>query len=89
MSIDFNNVRVQALLTHDKLVRKLNANLCDGCVNIPASLIQDDMDELRVLLSAIANTYKPDDEDFKLVYPLVYREGEKMVVFNADGEDEG
>lgn len=105
MNIDFNNVRKQALFAHDKLVEKMNsaiykkdeylelpggrcANL-NGFVVIDAKTIDEDMNDLRMLLGAIASTYEPGDLKFKDVYAEIYKDAGKMHVFNSDGEDEG
>ena len=85
MNIDFNNVRRQACFAYDALADKLNSKL-DGykkrTATFDADDIQEEMDELRAYIGAIACSYQPDDPDFKDVFSELYPGDTVMVVFN-------
>jgi hypothetical protein len=73
MDIDFNNVRVQAIYSYNRLVEKFNKNIEDTIggrkvLTIYADEITDDLNDLRADIGAIACTFKKDDPDFKCVY---------------------
>lgn len=84
MSIDFNNVRRQAMVAYDKLCHNLNSETRGGTVEIDVRDIQEHMDDLRTLIGAIAMTYEDGNNDFKDVYSERYPiDSEKrMLEFN-------
>jgi hypothetical protein len=93
MNVDFNNLRVQAVYSYDRLAKDLNAAIYRGedeyimwkgrlvnvanCVIIPAEDIKKEMDDLRSLIATIACVYEPGDDNFKMVKP----DDQPMVVF--------
>ena len=105
MTIDFNNVRKQAVFSYDNLCQKLNharrksggdwidnyGTLNTGDIVIDPDDIQKEMDNLRMLIGTIAMTYETDDEKFADVYSEIFPENEDtcMQSFNPDAEDEG
>jgi hypothetical protein len=72
MNVNFNNLRRQAILTHDRLVGKLNDKIKNGEIEIMVREIQEDMDELRSLIGTIGCCYDPDNEDCKDVYSELF-----------------
>ena len=99
MTINFNNVRKQAVYSYDRLTKILNAGIlkesimveknggyedCDLCVN--SDDIQDVMDNLRALIMTIAMTYEEGNEDFKDMTDEIDKSGE-IAHFNYN-EDE-
>lgn len=82
MKVDFNNVRRQACLTYNNLVRKLNNNVRYGTVTIESLDIQEELDDLRMQLGTIAACYHETDPDIK---DSSLKEG--LVPFNDEGED--
>jgi hypothetical protein len=73
MDIDFNNVRVQAIQAYNRLVITLNKNIESTIggwkkIEVPVDDIQQELDELRSTIGAIACTYKKDDPDFKCIF---------------------
>lgn len=84
MDVDFNNLRVQAMISYDKLCRRLNlATDKDGYINIPADEIQDCMDELRQYVGIISCVFEKGNDDFKMV-----RDEVVMADFNPDKNNE-
>lgn len=80
MDVDFNNLRVQAMISYDNLCRKLNSCIeKDGMVNFHSDYIQKDMDDLRQLVGSIACVFRKDDKDFKVV-----RDEVDMAEFNPE-----
>lgn len=69
MDVDFNNLRRQACIAYDKLCDKLNGKIKDGEIRISAEYIQKDMDDLRSLISTIANVFDKDNPEFQVAYP--------------------
>ena len=73
MDIDFNNVRVQAIHSFNRLVTTLNKSIEPTVagwkkVEVSVSDIEEDINDLRQLIGAIACTFHKDDPDFKMVY---------------------
>lgn len=60
-----------------------------GFVVIDAARIQNNLDDLRMMIGAIASTYEPGDEKFRDMYSETYGADDRMVCFNSDGEDNG
>ena len=84
MKVNFNNLRKQAIYSHDRLVQKLNSANENGTITIDAETIQREMDDLRSMIGSIAMTYEDNNEDFKDVYSEVFPEDkdERMKSFN-------
>jgi len=94
MKINFNNVRVQAMYSYDRLTRKLNESIAesrkeygDDVIRIDPDEIQSCMDDLRMQISAIASTYVEGDDDFKDMYEDKYPGDKSMEVFNEEVEN--
>jgi hypothetical protein len=84
MDVNFNNLRIQAMISYDKLCSKLNAAINeDGDIDIPAKEIQKDMDELRQHVGIIACVFDKTDENFKMVRDEVF-----MAEFNPNADNE-
>jgi hypothetical protein len=84
MTIDFNNVRLQACNAYDSLCRKLNSAIQDKSICptivIEPEMIEEEMEELRMTIGAIASSYLPGDEDVK----DVYHDRESLILFNSE-----
>ena len=69
MTVNFNNLRKQAVFSYDRLVKKLNQNIIDDygdkVVRIDPEDIQEDLDDLRRLIMSIALVYDEGNPDFK------------------------
>jgi hypothetical protein len=80
MDVDFNNLRIQAMISYDKLCRRLNSAIDkDGDINIPAEEIQDYMDSLRQHICIIACVYNENEKYFDMV-----RDKVTVADFNPD-----
>jgi len=68
MKVDFNNLRLQVCLAYNSLVKKLNENIekdfSTDQINIEASYIEADLNDLRRMIVAVACTFVPDNPDF-------------------------
>ena len=93
MEVNFNNLRKQAIYSYEKLAEKLNYSIEEwnketnekGIVHINANEIQEDMDDLRGMICAIASVYEPEDDNFKDVYSEVFpNENDSMLIFNEE-----
>ena len=87
MTVDFNNIRRQALHRYDGLVEKLNNAIIDedGYISIHAGEIQEEMDDLRMLIGTMACCSYENDDEFKDVFSEVYpNEGDCMKLFNGE-----
>jgi len=65
MTVNFNNLRKQAVFSYDRLVKKLNWKIEDGNITIPVEDIQEELDDLRMQLMSIAIVYEDGNDDFK------------------------
>jgi hypothetical protein len=84
MNVNFNNLRVQAMISYDNVCRKLNETIDnEGYITIQASKIQKDMDELRQHVGVIACVFDKNDENFRMV-----RDEVVMAEFNPDADIE-
>lgn len=104
MSVDFNNVRKQALFAYESLVNKLNEAIVkkdqyvdlndedsiniNGYVVIDVEYIQKNMDSLRSFIGIMAMTSIEGDEDFKDVYEEVFPEEEEKSMICFNPESE-
>lgn len=89
MKIDFNNVRAQACFAYDRLCEKLNASKeYEGYMLADPSSIQEDMDDLRTMIGAIAMSFEEDNEELKNVYKEEYPEGQHMASFEFKAEED-
>ena len=90
MTIDFNNVRKQALYSYDKLAKTLNEAIeqlkahDEQYMEIDPEDIQRDMDDLRLALFSIAGTSMENNDNFK----DVSEEAEPIAWFNFDPEND-
>lgn len=85
MKIDFNNVRIQACHAYDKLVRVLNSSEeYEGYMLVNPGDIEEHLNDLRMMIGAIAMSYEPDNEDIKNVYPDDY----SMETFSFNNDEE-
>ena len=89
MTVNFNNLRKQALYNYDRLVNKLNDNIIKDNwdrkeIRISPDEIEEELNDLRMLIGSIAMSYEPDDENFKDIYSEVYPNENGMVLFNED-----
>lgn len=86
MNVDFNNLRVQALLSYHRLCTELNLAIkdksFDPVIIISPSKIQKEMDMLRFLIGSIACVFEEGDENFKMVKDEV----PDLAEFNPDPE---
>ena len=73
MTVNYNNLRLQALYAYSRLATKLNVakeetnRACiyeDDTILIRASHIQEDMDDLRSMLCSICCCYEEGNPDF-------------------------
>ena len=91
MKVNFNAVRRNACLTHDKLVRSLNkCKNHEGYILVDPSILKNYLGDLRSFLCTIASVYIEGDDDFKDVFNELYpeSEGKVMEVLKLDEEDE-
>lgn len=69
MKVDFNEIRLQALVCFDRLTGKLNASIQEKTLNpvmvVYPEEIRHTMDQLRSLLLTIACVHQKDDPEFK------------------------
>lgn len=88
ITVNFNNIRKQALYRYDGLVEKLNDSVDkDGKISIYTEEIQEEMDDLRMLIGTIACCSYENDDEFKDVFSEVYpNNGDCMKVFNDRDE---
>ena len=87
MEVNFNNLRTKTCIAYDRLARKLNSSINeDGCVEVPAEEIQDQMDDLKQLIGSIAMCYNKDDPDMIDVFEEIYKGDKSMIDFNPDEE---
>lgn len=86
MKINFNNVRRQAVLNYEVLVKRLNNSIDEnGNIVIPAHEIQRTMDNLRMMIGSIAACYDDTDENFKNIYEELFpEEGQSLTCFNPE-----
>ena len=87
MKVNMNNLRRQACFAYDRLVKKLNANTKEGWrgkyVEIDAWEIEDDLNDLRQMVYAMAYCYIKDDPEFANLADEV---GD-YEIFNLEPED--
>ena len=83
MTVNFNNLRKQAVFSYDRLVKKLNQKIEDGNITIPVEDIQEELDDLRMQLMSIAMVYEEGNEDFK---DLSDELPDDISYFNDEGE---
>lgn len=91
MSVNFNNLRKQAVYSYDRLVDKLNNSISEDdwgrkVVQIDPEDIQEDMDDLRRLILSIAMVYDENNPDFKDVTEGMNIENVKFFNYNEEGE---
>lgn len=89
MSVNFNNLRKQAVYSYDRLVDKLNESISEDdwgrkMVQIDPEDIQEDLDDLRRLILSIAMVYEDGNPDFKDVSEEINIE--KIKCFNEEEE---
>lgn len=84
MDVNFNGLRIQAMIAYDNLCTKLNDTInSDGEIRIHAREIHKDMYLLRQHIGIIACVFEKDNEDFKMVRDEVI-----MAEFNPELNDE-
>lgn len=86
MNVDFNNLRLTAATTLDSLIKKLNSSIQhDGGdrVEVFASDIEEDLDDLRALMYALNAIYTEDDDSCKSMIDELQAEG-GIAQFNKD-----
>ena len=90
MKINFNAIRKNACLTHDKLVRALNkCKNHEGYILVDPNILTNYLGDLRTLLCSIASTYIEGDDEFKDVFNELYPEPDgKMESLKLDDEEE-
>lgn len=104
MTVNYNNLRKQAIYAYDSLVEKLNNSIIKktqhaepndeghtnikGYVLINANDIQKDMDNLRRMIGAIAMTSVEGEEDFKDVYQEVFPKEDQSMKTFNDEDEE-
>ena len=91
MEVNFNNLRKQACIAYDRLCRKINAAIDnsendDELESISTDYIQKEMDELRMMIGAIAMCYEEGNPDTADVYTELYGDG-SMESFNPNAEE--
>lgn len=91
MSVNFNNLRKQAVYSYDRLVDKLNNSISEDdwgrkVVQIDPEDIQEDMDDLRRLILSIAMVYDENNPDFKDVTEGMNIENVKFFNYNEEEE---
>lgn len=89
MKVNFNAVRRNACLTHDKLVRALNkCKNHEGHILVDPNILENYLGDLRSFLCTIASTYIEDDDDFKDVFSELYPgEDDRMASLELQDED--
>lgn len=69
MKVDFNNLRVQALVHFDRLTGQLNSSIRDKKIGptivIDPEEIRNNMEQLRSLLLVIVCVHMKNDPEFK------------------------
>ena len=95
ITVNANGLRIKALFAYDRLTRKLNESIAeskkeynDNMVRIEPEMIQSEMDELRMLIGAIAGLSIEGDEDFKDVFNAASVGDHDLVCFNEEEEVE-
>lgn len=104
MTINYNNLRKQAIYSYESLVEKLNNSIIKksqhtelsdgeysnikGFVLIDAKEIQKDIDSLRRMIGAIAMTSMDGEEEFKDVYQEVFPNEDQSMKTFNDEESE-
>lgn len=90
LTVNFDNLRVRAIENYDSLVKKLNKSIKQAnfeSIDIDPNYIQEEMDNLRMLIGAIASVYVEDVDNFCDAYSIAYpNEEDSMQLFN-DFED--
>jgi hypothetical protein len=92
MEVNFNNLRKKACYAYDRLAKKLNYAIGDyekrysekGTLMIECDDIQEEMDDLKNLIGAIAMCYNENYPDMKDVFEEIYPDDKNMVNFNPD-----
>lgn len=91
MKINFNSVRIKALDSYTKLVKKLNASICTDVdyarVIIPVRDLQRDLDNLRDALVGIGCTYNEKDGAIDPDFISVIKDNEEIIAFNPEEEE--
>ncbi len=67
MKVDFNQLRIDALVAYNHLTKQLNDHISGDTISIDTDLIDSEMRDLRNLLCVIAAVFEPEDNDFKSV----------------------
>jgi hypothetical protein len=87
MEVNFNNLRRQACIAYDSLCQELNSAIDeDGDIQISAHEIQRSMDDLLMMICAIAFCYEEGNPDMIDVYSELYGDG-SMESFNPNTEE--
>lgn len=105
MTINYNNLRKQAIYSYESLVEKLNNSIIKknqhtelsdgeysnvkGFVLIDAKEIQKDIDNLRKMIGAIAMTSVEGEEEFKDVYQEVFPDEDQSMKLFNDEAEDG
>lgn len=81
MKVDFNNLRVQAMVDFNKLVSACNAHLekDDDEVRIPVCVLAKKIEDLRQEIVVLACCYEENNPEYKSVIDEV-----ELLVFNPD-----
>lgn len=104
MTVNYNNLRKQAIFSYEKLVEKLNGSIIKesqfaepndeghtnikGYVLINAKDIQKDIDGLRRMIGAIAMVSMEGQDDFKDVYQEVFPKEDQSMKTFNDDDEE-
>lgn len=85
MKINFNNVRKQACVAHDRLIDLLNGcNDHEGYLLVDPHRLDKILNDLRITVGSIAMTHEEGNEDFKDIYKELYPGDSAMETFNYE-----
>ncbi len=105
MTINYNNLRKQAIYSYESLVEKLNNSIikekqfaepndeghCNikGYVLINANDIEKDINNLRRMIGAIAMTSVEGEDDFKDVYEEIFPNEDQQMKLFNQEQEDG
>lgn len=67
LGINYNNLRLQLLLSYKDLCQQLNSATDKGIITIESNKIQYNMDQIRLCIGILAATYINGNPDFSAV----------------------
>jgi hypothetical protein len=67
LGIEYNNLRIQLLLSYKDLCHQLNNSMTNGVITIESKKIQYNMEQIRLIIGMLAASYINGNENFKVV----------------------